>query len=332
MNLKDFLDIVKEDVNDDKKTVKNLTRAITDVVHAIRSQQTTTSGNDRNYRTMSPELRPAAYKKAIAELKGAIAAAEKNPNFKYVKSYWRVLNNAVNEPLPVSPKETELSGFYMDVLKKIKKDNNYMEPQPNIGADVVDNPTDTAQQKARNAIAKYDFEGSKNIRAKADEDAFQKSLEAKAKKSEEDRENILQGKEATKDVELSQEDKKLKYGSGMNAGTATKIANSKIGKWEDLNTGFRTNYALIQDWKAKGIKPDAKHIFYRVGTIDGNPVCYLDGKFFVANRNWWAGTKAKATSIKFSEPAYASDNPPEDVKQKWLMIKPKASISECFNY
>lgn len=237
---------------------------------------------------------------------------------------YKDLQELASKPIPRNYNTIKLINY----VKTIRKDNGYKE-EVNIGKDLSTNPTDTAQHAMINGI----YKDPNNPKSDAEELSLYKKLTKDAYRSERDRKNILAGKEVEQrntnaKNDISASDLKLKYGTGMNSGTAQKIA--KIKRWEDLNTGFKTNYALIQNWKAQGIKPDANHIFYRVGKIDGNPVCYVNGQFFVANRNWWAGTKAKLTSIKYSEPEYCSENPPDNIRKKWEEIKPRASIHEDY--
>ena len=324
--------IISKDVDKENAeyVAKKLIKAIINVVFAIRSY-------DRNYKTMSPSLRPAAYQKAIKELKEAIKAAEDNEFFKYEPNYWRVLKNTVNEPLPEDPRETELSRFYVNTIRKIRRDNavnaKFKDFEREEARILVGNRSDIAQVDALEQTIRNQEKKAIKAYRKGEQipknqvlRTYHDNLDIEADQADKNREAILKGQEIDASKrELTADEKKAKYATGMNSGTAAKIENLK--RWDDLNTGFKTNYALIQSWKSQGIKPDEEHKFYRVGVIDGNPVCYLGTakQFFIANRNWWAGTRAKATSIFYTEPEYCSNTPSDEIKKKWETIKPKSS-------
>lgn len=236
------------------------------------------------------------------------------------------------------------SGFYsdsgndslvkdlLDVTKKAAAHNgidNLKGVEDDLAKALQTNTHDVAQLNAIKGRLRLADQG--NEKAKAETKADFDRLDREADAADRKRADLDAGKEPearadsnAKKRDLSAEELKLKYGSGKNSATAAAAEKAGLKSWADLDTGFKTNYALIQSWKSQGIKPDPKHMFYRVGNINGgDPVMYLDGSFFTANRNWWSGTHAKLTSIRYSEPDYTSDNPPEEVKEKWLELKKK---------
>lgn len=231
----------------------------------------------------------------------------------------------------------------LDVTKKAAAYNNIDNlkgVEDDLAKALQTNTHDTAQLNAIKGRLKLADQG--NEKAQAETKADFDRLDREADAADRNRADLDAGKEIEKTDpnakrrDLSAEELKLKYGSGKNSATAAAAEKAGLKSWADLDTGFKTNYALIQSWKSQGIKPDASHMFYRVGNINGgDPVMYLDGNFFTANRNWWSGTHKKLTSIRYSEPEYTSDSPPEAIKEKWLELKkkiPTVVTEEVFRY
>lgn len=292
-NIDDILNkntkLLKEDVasvKDGKATAKAVSKAITNVVYAIKSY-------DRNYQTMPVAQRKPAYDKAISELKEAITKAENDPSFKYEKKRWQILKNTVenaenNFPEKVgSQEELDLSNFLMNTLKTLKRDNAVMST-PDFAKDLSDNDN---QYKFLQQVFKSkrdDAFGDGKIIHKL-ENAFGNIADYREKQ----RQDILSGKDVEKvkaNQMLSKEDKRKKYNDGVGDLGRQKLSTTQIPTMSESPVEGCTNVKkLAALWAANKVPQQGQiEIVSREGNglgVIGKPIVYIKGKYYQVPRN-----------------------------------------------
>ena len=297
-NIDNFLDknikLLREDVNsvrDGKSTAIAVSKAITNVVYAIKSY-------DRNYNTMPTSQRKGAYDKAIQELREAIIKAENDNSFKYDKKRWQVLKNTVsnaeqNFPEKVgSEEEKDLSNFLMNTLKSLKKDNAVMKT-PDFAKDLAsdENQYKFLQQIMRGKNDKH-FDENGIIHR------FEKDLGTKADYSEKRRQEILSGKDVEKvklNQMLSKEERVKKYNDGVGDLGRSKLTNmasnnNKIPTMsEEPVEGCKNVKELVKLWASNKVPMEGQiEIVSREGNglgVIGKPIVYIKGKYYQVPRN-----------------------------------------------
>lgn len=215
---------------------------------------------------------------------------------------------------------------------ELRKANNLLAKKPTIGG-IYGGPTRTNISTRQRVKALMDAENSgdkKRAKEAAEElDRMTRNLDKEASWADWNR---FRAKKGLPPEEPSDEEKKERTASGVAKQQKMEELSSKynLKKWDEIDTGFRTNHELIKDWIAKGKKPDDQHKIYNVGNIDGGKLKLFRigktasseasyfGKYFVASQKWWASdTKPVSIAKKgtVTEPYCAYDKEDETAKK-----------------
>lgn len=282
---------------------KKVSKAISNIVYAIKSY-------DRDYKTMPTSQRKPAYLKACGELKTAMKEAEADKDFKYDKTRWNVLKNTMAKAEENFPEEVDSEGeklyskFLMDTLKSIKKSNNVKE--------TFDPAKDLSNsQDQYNYLQK--LYASKSPRAHEAEKTFNKELESRAEYSEKQRQEILTNKDTEKFrvyQNLSKEERRKKYNSGISDVAKEKISNANIPALKSAPVeGCDSVKKLVKLWAENKVPQQGQiEVVSKRGNGLGVPIVCIKGKYYqVPNNQLYTNDKGGIATAASEYRGYTRD-------------------------